>query len=395
MEESKAKEVIQLYILLNTMTTLSLSFFVAIFFIFMTERGLNIAEISIVIFVMMTIVFILEIPTGIIADIYGRKVSYVSSCFFMTISLLLYLISNSLIVFLIATIFHALSSTLSSGAFQAWLVDSLKHNSYPMPLSAIFIKTKQISLSVGIIGALFGSFLADKNIILPWIAGIFIMLAAGIIAIIFMKEEYFYKQKSSFSAEIKSTKKIIREGIKYSKDNKTMRFVLLIGLLQSFAVQAPIVQYQPFFSQFLTNKISLGFLWITMTIFAIIGATFSSRLLLKLKNNHKKALIISQAAVGIGIMFSGIFVFPISLFAFLFWNFAGGISDPINSEYINENIPSKSRATLLSFESMTCSAGSGVGLIFGGFMAEYFSIPIAWIFSGGTLVIFSLILTKK
>lgn len=394
-KDIKAKKIIRLYILLSAMGMLSASFFIAIFFVFMTERGLSVAEISIVAFVVMTIMFIFEIPTGIIADIYGRKISYICSCFFMTVSLLIYIISNSLVAFLIAAIFHAISGTLSSGAFQAWLVDSLKYNSCSMPLNTIFIKERQITLSIGIIGALFGSFLADKNIMFPWIASIFAMLMAGTIATVFMKEEYFYRKKSSLAAEIKSAKKIIEAGIECVKNNKAVKFVLLIGLLQSFAIKAPFVQYQPFFSQFLPNKISLGFLWIAMTIFTIVGATLSSRLLLKLKNNHKKTLALSQIGIGIGILLSGIFIFPLSLFAFLFWNLTAGMCGPVSSEYLNENIPSKSRATIISLESMAYSAGSGIGLIFGGFLAEYFSIPVAWALMGGILVVLTILLMRN
>lgn len=391
----EAKKTIRLYILLSAITTLSMSFFVAIFFVFMMERGLSIAEISIVAFMVMTAIFIFEIPTGAIADIYGRKVSYVCSCFFMTVSLLIYMASNSLVVFLIAAVFHAISSTLSSGAFQAWLVDSLKYNSCSTPLNTIFVKEKQIRLSVGIIGALIGSFLADKNIIFPWIAGIFVMLMAGIIATVFMKEEYFSRQETSLTAEIKSAKKVIKVGIECAKNNKAVKFVLLMGLLQSFVTQVPSIQYQPFFDQFLPDKTSLGFLWVAITIFTIVGTTLSSRLLLRLKNNHKNTLALSQIGIGVGILLSGIFMFPLSLFAFLFWNLTAGICSPISDEYLNENIPSKSRATIISFESMAYSVGSGIGLIFGGFMAEYFSIPIAWAFLGGLLVVLTLLIIRN
>ena len=210
-----------------------------------------------------------------------------------------------------------------------------------------------------------------------------------------MKEEYFSKQKYSFTAEIKSAKKVIKVSVECAKNNKAVKFVLLMGILQSFAIQTPFIQYQPFFFQFLLDKTSLGFLWTAKIIFTIVGATLSSWLLLKLENNHKKTLALSQIGIGLGILFSGIFMFPLSLFAFLFWNLSEGICSPISDEYLNENIPSKSRATIISFESMAYSVGAGIGLIFGGFMTEYFSIPVAWAFLGGILIVSTILLMKN
>lgn len=393
----EAKKTIRLFVLLNAMMTLSRSFFIAIFFILPKERGLSIPEISAIVFVLMIAVFIFEIPTGVIADVFGRKLSYVFSRFFLALSLIVYVTADSFSLFLIAMILQAISLTLSSGAFQAWLVDSLKHNFCFTPLSSILVRTKQIEFGAGIAGVLIGSFLADKNIAFPWIASIFVTFATGIIAIVFMKEEYFSEQKKEFSfvTKIKSTKKTVRIGIECAKSSKAVKFVLLVGLLQLFVTQPVSVQYQIFFEQFLFNKTALGFLWIAITIAMTIGTTLAPRLLSKLKNNHKKALALSQIGIGIGILFSGIFVFPFSLLAFLFWNLMTGMFDPISDEYLNKNIPSKSRATILSFESMACSVGSGIGLIVGGFIAEYYSIPVAWKILGILLIVSTLLIMKN
>ena len=396
-ENIEAKKTIDLYILLNTMTILSMSFFAAIFYLFLKEHGLGIPEINAIFFVGMITIFIFEIPTGVIADVFGRKVSYVCSCFLMTLSLLIYAVSDSFSVFLIAATFHGVSQTLSSGAFRAWLVDSLIHNGLPVPIktTSIDIKKKQIGYSVGIIGALFGSFLADKNIALPWIASILVMFSAGIIAIIFMKEEYFHKKKLSLVEKVKSKRGMVRASIKYTRNNKAVKFLLLMGLLQSFAIQAPLIQYQLFFEQFLPNKTALGFLWSAAAIFVVVGATLSARLLLKLENNHKKTLALSQIGIGLGILLLGILPFPFSLLAFLFWKLTVGIFEPINDEYLNQNIPSESRATLISFQAMAFSVSMGVGLIFSGLMSKYFSIPTMWVILGGVLIILTLLLMKN
>lgn len=391
----EAKKVILLFVLLDAIAMLSVSFFAAIFFLFLEERGLSISEISAVAFVAIIITLIFEIPTGVIADACGRKISYICSCFLMAMGLFTYMISDSLLMFLIGATFVTISKTLSNGAFKAWLVDSLNYHNCLVPLNNIEIKNDQVSYSFAIVGVLIGSFLADKNVDLPWIASILTMLLVGVIAIIFMKEEYSCEQKLSFAKKVGSEEGIIETSIKCARKNKAIEFLLLVGLLQSFAIQAPLIQYQLFFSELLPNKTALGFLWSAAAIFTIVGTTLSSKLLLKLENNHKKTLALSQIGIGLGILLLGILPFPFSLLAFLFWKLAMGTFGPISSEYLNENIPLESRATLISFEAMAFAVGAGIGLIFSGLISHYFSIPTMWIILGGILIISTILLMKN
>ena len=74
----KINKTIRIFLLLNTLFVLAISFMVATEIIFLMERGLNLFEINIVSLVTVIIVFTFEIPTGIIADTYGRKVSFVN-----------------------------------------------------------------------------------------------------------------------------------------------------------------------------------------------------------------------------------------------------------------------------------------------------------------------------
>lgn len=397
------KKIIRLYLFLAGGEALATSLASAIFVIFLIERGgLDLFEVSIVFLASAGTVFVLEIPTGVIADVFGRKSSCVCSYFLTAIGLFVFAISNSLSAFVVAAIILATRSALISGASEAWLVDSLKHNSYSGNLRSILIKENQMIYSAGIVGVLAGSFLADKDIIFPFVIGGFVVLLVGIVAAILMKEEYFVRKKFSFKTGIQSMKETVRISIAYGRNNKAVRFILLMGLMQTITVKISIVQYQPFFFQFFPNKASLGFLWVTLAIAAIAGTTLSSWFLSKLRN-PRRALVTLQMAIGLGVLTAGasaillpsLIVLPIALLAFLLSSFARGAFTPINGEYLNKNIPSKERATLTSFESMACGIGSAVGLIFGGCIAEMFSISIVWILAGGLLIVFSLIMRNN
>lgn len=396
--EIKTRKVIRLYMALSAAETLAKSLVAATCFMFFIEHGLDLFEVNIVILATVVVIFIFEVPTGAIADIFGRKVSCVCAYFMIALGLFVYAISNSLPAFIIAATIEAIALTLLSGAFEAWLVDSLEHNLYKDDEIAIFAKEDQITLIAGIIGVLIGSFLADSNSALPWFIGSFAMFLIGIAAAIYMKEEYFVKQNVSFKTGIESMRETMRTSAKYAKDNKAVRFILLTGVLLAFAIQAPAAQYQPLFSQFVPNKMWLGYLWATMSVAAFGGARLSPWFSSKLQN-RKSALVLLQIMIGLGIFLSGaLAIFPIALaafVAFLFWMFASGILSPIRKEYLNKNISSRERATIISLLSMTATIGSAVGLLLGGLLAKHFSISIAWMFSGAALIILTLLITRN
>ncbi len=152
MEESeiKTRKTINLYLALSAAETLASSLVVATCFIFFIEHGLNLFEVNIIILTTVVIIFIFEVPTGAIADIFGRKASCVCAYFMIALGLFIYAISDSLLAFVIAATIEAVALTLLSGAFEAWLVDNLEHSSYKGKLTPIFATEDQLILIAGL-----------------------------------------------------------------------------------------------------------------------------------------------------------------------------------------------------------------------------------------------------
>jgi len=284
------RETKRLYLFLALVKGLGISFISATYVTFLISRGMNLFEVNLVNLVFFTTLFICEIPTGAIADVFGRKISFVCSCFLFSLGMFIYAISQSFLGFALAEMISAIGSTFASGAFQAWLVDRLKYYGYTESFNSIFVKEQQITSGVGILGALLGAFLADKNMILPWVAGGFVMLFGAIFAMIFMKEEYFVREKFFFKNGIKSMRETVHVSLHYGLKNRVLRFIILLGTVQFFAVQAANMQWQPFFLQFLPNKTSLGFLWAGLTISVMAERLFPQNFLNILKVKKTRLL---------------------------------------------------------------------------------------------------------
>jgi len=382
-----AEKTVKLYLFFTSLTKLGISFVLATYVVFLLSRGLNLFEVNLVNFVFVAVLFICEVPTGVIADIFGRKLSFVISCFLSSLGTIIYAFSNSLGSFILAEAILAVGIAFANGAFNAWLVDKLDYHNYTGSLTRIFSRSQQLSYLISIVGALVGSYLADLDSIFPWFVSGVVMLVAGILAWFFIKEEYFVKQKFSWKEKLQSAKTMVSFSASYGLKNGAIKFVVILGLVQNFAIQAPNMQWQPFFSQFMLDKFSLGLMFAGMSIFLAIGAAISTHFL-KLIKSEKLALALSQSIIAIGIILASWFIwFPLIVTVFMFHEIGRGLFMPLKDVYLNKHIPSKQRATLISFESMSRHVGAMVGLLVSGLLAQASSINTTWLVFGAVLLL--------
>lgn len=380
------KNTIRCYLALSFTKRLAMSFIAATYVTFLIANGLDLFQVNLVNLVFFVTMFACEIPTGAIADVFGRKFSFLCSCFLLTISMLVYSYSTTLQGFIAAEFIGAVGVTCESGAFQAWAVDRLKQSGFKGLLETVFSKEQQLGQAALIIGSISGAFLADKNIVLPWIVGGAGSFLAGVFAIFFM-EENFTRKPHTLASALKSLMYTAHTGINYGLRSSAVRFIFLIGVAQSFAIQAPNMQWQPFFARHIPNQLGLGFIFAGIALSAMLGSKLAPWLLGK-SGSEKKALLITQVIIGFGILFAALAGrwFSLAISIFLFHEVARGLFIPIKSKYLNDNIPSKERATIISCESIAHHLGGAIGLVVSGAVAQYVSIESAWILSGSSLM---------
>src|SRR3989344_6273711 len=386
------KETKRHYLLLSSVSQFGISFISAFYVTFLITKGLNLLEVNMVNFVFFTTLFICEIPTGAFADVFGRKVSYVVSCSLFSLGMFVYGLVDSFWGFALAESIAAVGATFASGAFRAWLIDRLRHQGFTGSLGKVFAQEQIVIGVVGITGPILGAFLADKNQSLPWFAGGAFMAVGAVLAAVFMREEdEFAYQKFSFKEGLKSMKETIRVSARYGASNRAVKFILITSFAQLFAVQAPNMQWQPFFGQFLPNKTSFGFLFASMSI-AIMAGSAVAPWFLRQVEGEKKAISLTQLVIGSGICLTVMFdrIAP-ALGIFLAHEFARGLFLPLKDVYLNDNIPSKERATLISFDAISRHIGGMIGLVVSGVLAQYMSLPTAWMISGLVLVVTTLV----
>ncbi len=390
-----AAKLVRLYLFLAVLFNAGFTFISATYVLFLTSRGLDLFETNLVNVVFMTTLFLAEIPTGAIADTWGRKASFVIANLLLGLGMLLYFCGKSFWGFALAEAVSAVGMTCMTGAFQAWFVDALKHQGFAEPLDKIFVREQQLTRSLSIAGALTGAYLGQRDLALPWLAGSGVFFLTALIAAFVMREYGFVAKTFSLRQGVKNISRVISESLAFAKTQPEVRWILGTSLVQFFAVQAPNMQWQIRFAQHLQTS-QLGIVWTSMSLAMLIGASGAHKVLTRLGNNRRLMLSLTQLGISFGILLAAASqsFWPL-LASFLLHEVFRGAFRPVNDAFLNEQIPADKRATLLSFGAMANHVGSVLGLLVSGLLAERLSISSAWMLSGAVLAGYSLLLLRQ
>lgn len=381
------------YITLTSLISFARGSIMAVYVPFLLASGLNLLQVNLVNTIYFSTLFICEIPTGAFADIFGRKSSFVISCIITSIGAYMYAYSKTFWGFASSEAVEAIGVAFASGAFKAWLVDKLQHHGYSESLHKVFSRAQIFSLIAGMISTLIGSHLADISIEIPFLWLGTVSFITGIIALIWLKEEYFVKQEFSFKLGIFAMRETAVQSFKFGIKNKIVLFILCTSFIQVFAVQALNMQWSPYFLEYLKDKKFLGYLGAGIMLGVAVGSLLANKFLILIKD-EKKALTICQLLIGIGTIAVTILPFPLGIAMFIFHEVPRGMFVPLKEKFLQDNIPSHARATISSFESISPNLGAILGLYMSGYIANRFGIPTAWIMSGSIMIILTLTLSK-
>ncbi|MBP6885827.1 MAG: MFS transporter [Candidatus Pacebacteria bacterium] len=395
MQTPEIRETIRHYLVLRAVSKFGMAFTNAYYVTFLMARGLNLLEVNLVNFSFFTTLFLCEIPTGAFADVFGRKRSYVLSCALVAAGMVTYGCATSFWGYVAAEVIIGIGLTFASGAFRAWLVDRLHHQGYRDSLTDIFAREEQMAGGIGILAPILGVYLATFGVALPWHAGGIMMAIASILAARYMREEdEFVKTTVSLRGGYLRMRDIAVQSAQYSRTNTAVRFILAMSILQTFAVQALNMQWQPFFRSLTVSTTSLGYIFASMSIALMVGSGYARRFL-RFFGSERTALLAAQALTGISILATvATSTFGIVLAAFLMHEIGRGIINPLRDVYLNDNIPPQERATIISFAALASHIGGMAGLLASGVIANYTTITTAWNVSGVMMVCSALILWK-
>jgi len=359
-----------------------LSVFIAPYYtIYFLDIGLSFSQIGLIFSAVALGTILFEVPTGAIADRFGRKLSVVLSWFLTAIIVILMPFTKSFEIILILFFLMSVVSTLASGADQAWLTDYLKQKRKE-DLVHTALARRESFLYAGGVFAFLASGLVVAWLSMSWlwyIQGI-LMLATTIFLIRFGKEKFSPKKSNGIKTDIADTFSDSRKAAVYAGRHKVLLIMVIGSFFAAMASMSSIV-WQPYMQQLGIQLYLIGPIFALLSVVGMIFSNLSMKYL-KLFGSPKRSFIFT---VGLEILFLVILAYVTSGWLFvilwLIFNSFSFLGWPISWSYFQRNTPSRIRATMGSLKSMVSSIGTLIAPAIGGYVADIYGIRAAILFS--------------
>lgn len=307
-----------------------------------------------------------EIPTGMVADIWGRRTSYLLGTIVQCIGSLMYWYLWSkhagFVWWALASVFLGLGWTFFSGAIEAWLVDALAHTKHKGDLEPILARA-QVYTGVGMLsGAVIGGLIAQfSSLGVPYIARSIFLVLGFLFAFARMHDLGFERKSGE-----KVTRNVLNLGqasIQYGFKLPAVRWMILAEMLPAGVLIYAFYAMQPYLLQLYGNSEAI---WIAGLAAAIVAGAqilggFSSGKIRRMFSLRTKVVMFGVSVSATSLLIMGLWQnFWVAIVCLVLWALVFAAVRPTRQAYINGLIPSEQRATVLSFDSLIGSVGGVV-----------------------------------
>jgi MFS family permease len=351
------------YLLLLLGNTLAASLIWGINTIFLLDAGLSNLEAFAANAFFTAGMVLFEVPTGIIADTAGRRLSYLLGTVTLSASTLLYVllwqIEAPFWQWAVVSILIGLGFTFFSGAVEAWLVDALKATGYKGQMEAVFGRGQVVSGAAMLAGSVAGGFIAQQTSLgVPFVLRGLILIVMFVVAFRLMHDIGFTPERGG--RPLTEMKKVASATIEYGWRVPAVKWLMVEALFTGGVGIYAFYALQPYLLELYGDPQAYQIAGLVAAIVAgaqILGGVAASRIR-GLFRRRTSALIatgaLSVATLGIiGIVEN----FWAVIGLIVVWGLLFAASMPIRQTYLNGLIPSQQRATILSFDSLMESTG--------------------------------------
>jgi DHA3 family tetracycline resistance protein-like MFS transporter len=207
--------------------TLSLPSYVLVAVYLVTEVGLSPLQLVLVGTVMEVAVFLFEVPTGVVADTYGRKLSLIVSFVIQGAAWMLVGAVPSFWVILLAWALWGFGETFMSGAYEAWITDEVGADR----VGPILLRGTRISYLGALAGLGLGVAIAAYDLRLAIVLGGAVVVAAGLACIVVMPETGFQPRPREVGRPpVRELAATARDGARFARGRPLVLLLLSVGL---------------------------------------------------------------------------------------------------------------------------------------------------------------------
>jgi MFS family permease len=385
--------IIRTYYTITALFNFAMSLIWGIDTLFKMGAGLDIQQVLLTnaAFTLGSMVF--EIPTGVVADTLGRRVSFLLCLATLFVTTLLYVAIAwrgwGFWAFVWVSVFLGLGYTFYTGAVDAWLVDALQATGYSEPLEPVFARAQMFFGAGMLVGTIGGGLLGQIRLDIPYLIRAAIVIPLFVLAWRGMPELGFTPRALELRRVPAEMRRVFIEGLSYGLKHPVVRPVMLASLVGMSFMIFGFYSWQRYFLDLLGRNL----VWVDGVISSLVGLSLIAGNALvaplsRVVRTRTGLLMLSVAVQAALVVACGLLTnFYVVVALYLLYGVAIGLAMPVKQAYLNAHIPSAQRATILSLDSMFGNTGGVIGQSVWGAVARVRSIGVAWVYSGLTLLL--------
>ncbi len=350
---------------------------------FYESNGLSMKDIMILQAVYSIAIVVLEVPSGYLADVIGRKKTLIIGAIFGILGFTTYGLSFGFMGFLIAEIILGIGQSCISGADSAMLYDSLLDRGEEKKYTRFEGRITALGNVAEALAGIVGGILVGITIRAPYIAQIFVAFIALPAAITLVEPT---RKIPLINAGMMEIVKIARFAL---ITDRPLRRNILFSAITGTATLTMAWFAQPFFEYARIDIAWFGILWTTLNLTVAITSYTAHRLEKKL--GQRWSVLLIALLIPLGYLALSRFHLPIGLLVLYLFYLVRGYATPVLKDYINRITASHIRATVLSVRNFI------IRLLFAltgpllGWVKDIYSLPQALTLAGIIFLVISIL----
>ncbi len=311
--------------------------------------------------------FLFEVPTGIVADVYSRRLSIVIGYILMGAGFLVEGLFPSFLPILLAQVIWGLGYTFTSGASQAWISDEIGEDE----ANKLFLRARQVGLFAALVGMFLAMLIGGNNVALPLQAGAVGVILIGLTLVFIMPETGFHPTPRENRNTWQHMWHTFRQGVDTVRGRPRLMNIVFIGLFYGIYSEG----FDRLWVKHLLDTFELPVLFGSnqVAFFAALRVAGTVLTILVVRFVEKRVDSTSPSAIGRAMLVAtggmslallGFALSPIlalSLLLYLAIDALREVRGPLQTAWINQKLDSRIRATVHSMFGQVDAIGQVMG----------------------------------
>ena len=311
--------------------------------------------------------FLFEVPTGIVADVYSRRLSIIIGYILMGAGFLVEGLFPSFLPILLAQVIWGLGYTFTSGASQAWISDEIGEDE----ANKLFLRARQVGLSAALVGMFLAMLIGANNVALPLQVGAIGVILIGLTLVFIMPETGFHPTPREDRNTWQHMWHTFRQGVDTVRGRPRLMNIVFIGLFYGIYSEG----FDRLWVKHLLDTFELPVLFGSnqVAFFAALRVAGTLLSILVVRFVEKRVDSTNPSAIGramllatggISLALLGFALSPIlalSLLLYLAIDALREVRGPLQTAWINQKLDSRVRATVHSMFGQVDAIGQVMG----------------------------------